>query len=535
METHFELVLLLLAIAAGITAIAKKLNKPYPIALVIVGAIIGILPYEGLEELKSFFAEDEIFRFAIISIFLPTLLGEATLNLPYAHLRENKLPILLLAVAGTMITFVTAGWMTAMFLGLSIQAALVFAALMAPTDPISVLSIFKTLGVNQRLSTIMEGESLINDGLAVVLFTIAAYQYDMIINAGAAGTTIALAEFFKVVIGGLLVGGAFGYFFSRLTSFYDDYPLEIVFSMLLFYGSFFIAEAFHVSGVIAVVIAGLIFGNYGRNIGMSPTTTLSIRTFWDVASLVANSLVFLLVGLEITRIISTVNWLQILIAVAIVLLARSLAVYTSVSLVRSLPSKWKHIINWGGLKGSLSLALALSLPIDFPFREEILMLAFGVVFFSLVIQGLTIKPLVNLLGEKSVQSEQLQYDRISARIYRYNSGRKKLLKMTEQGTLSTIVFQKLKRQYEEELDELNDALEALYDREPALRRASTERAVREALYAEHEALEDLERHHLVSDQITKEEKRYIRDLLERDEMVDRVGVIPDNDQPSNNE
>ncbi|WLD95288.1 Na+/H+ antiporter [Alkalihalobacillus sp. AL-G] len=530
METQFELVLLLLAIAAGITAVAKKLKKPYPIALVIVGAIIGILPYEGLNELKSFFAEDEIFRFAIISIFLPTLLGEATLNLPYAHLRENKVPILLLAALGTVITFVTAGWMTAVFLGLSIQAALVFAALMAPTDPISVLSIFKTMGVNQRLSVIMEGESLINDGLAVVLFSIAAYQYGLIIEAGAAGITIALTEFLKVVIGGLLVGGAFGYFFSRLTSLYDDYPLEIVFSMLLFYGSFFVAEAFHVSGVIAVVIAGLIFGNYGRQIGMSPTTTLSIRTFWDVASLVANSLVFLLVGLEITKIIGSVNWVQIFTAILIVLVARSIAVYTSVGLISSLPSRWKHIFNWGGLKGSLSLALALSLPINFPFREEILMLAFGVVFFSLIVQGLTIKPLVGFLGEKSIRNEQLQYDRIISRIYRYHSGRKQLEKMTEKGTLSPIVFQHLRKQYEDELEELNEALEGLYNKEPSLRKATTDRAIQEALYAEHEALDDLERHHLISDEITKEEKRYVRDLLERDEMGDRVGVIPDTEE-----
>ncbi|MCF6137256.1 Na+/H+ antiporter [Pseudalkalibacillus berkeleyi] len=524
METQFELVLLLLAIAAGITAVAKKFKQPYPIALVVIGVIIGILPFSGLEELKHTFAEDEIFHFAIISIFLPTLLGEATLNLPYSHLKQNKLPILLLAVVGTMITFVTAGWMTAMFLGLSIQAALVFAALMAPTDPISVLSIFKSMGVNHRISTVMEGESLINDGLAVVLFTIAAYQYDVILSAGSAGIGIALGEFLKVVLGGLLVGGAFGYFFSRLTTLFDDYPLEIVFSMLLFYGSFFVAEAFHVSGVIAVVVAGLIFGNYGKKVGMSPTTSLSIRTFWDVASLVANTLVFLLVGLEITRMIDTVNWLQVLIAIGIVVVARSIAVYSTVSFVRSLPKNWKHIFNWGGLKGSLSLALALSLPVEFEYREEILMLAFGVVFFSLIVQGLTIKPLVGFLGEKATQKEQLEYDRIQSRIYRYHSGRKQLEKMAAEGTLSSIVYNRLVHQYDVELKELNEKLESLYEQEPELRKETTARAIRNALYAEHEALEELETRHLISDQVTIEEKRFIRDLLEREEMGENVAL-----------
>ncbi|MGM7701314.1 Na+/H+ antiporter [Pseudalkalibacillus sp. Hm43] len=524
METQFELVLLLLAIAAGITAVAKKWRQPYPIALVIIGVVIGLMPYSGLEELKETFAEDEFFHFAIISIFLPTLLGEATLNLPFSHLKENKMPILLLAVIGTLITFVTAGWMTALFLGLSIQAALVFAALMAPTDPISVLSIFKSMGVNHKISTVMEGESLINDGLAVVLFTIAAYQYDVILDAGTGGIGIALGEFFKVVIGGLLVGGAFGYFFSRLTTFFDDYPLEIVFSMLLFYGSFFVAEAFHVSGVIAVVIGGIIFGNFGTRIGMSPTTSLSIRTFWDVASLVANSLVFLLVGLEITRMVHSVNWIQVLIAIGIVVLARSIAVYSTISFIRSLPKNWKHIFNWGGLKGSLSLALALSLPIDFPFREEILMLAFGVVFFSLVVQGLTIKPLVSLLGEKATKEEKLEYDRIQSRIYRYHSGRKQLERMTAEGTLSSIVYNKLVDQYDGELKELNEELERLYQQEPELRKESTARAIKQALYAEHEALEQLERRHLISNQITEEEKRFIRDLLEREDMGDQVAL-----------
>ncbi|MCF6092612.1 Na+/H+ antiporter [Microaerobacter geothermalis] len=516
METQFELVLLLLAIAAGVTAFAKKLNLPYPIALVIVGAIIGLLPIPGLEELKDFFAEDEVFRFAIISIFLPTLLGEATLKLPFSHLRENRGPILTLALVGTLVSFIVAGLLTVQFLSLPLQAAFVFAALMAATDPVSVLSIFKSMGVNHRLSIIMEGESLINDGVAVVLFTIAAYQMSTFIEAGPFGIAMGLFQFFKVVIGGLLIGGLLAYFFSKLTRFFDDYPLEIIFSMLLFYGAFFISEAFHVSGVIAVVIAGLIFGNYGARIGMSPTTKLNIKNFWDVAALVANSLVFLMVGLEIMRISLWDKWMYIIGAILIVLASRSIAVYTSVGFIRHIPRAWKHVFNWGGLKGSLSIALAFSLPSSFPMREEVLVLAFGVVLFSLIVQGLTIKPLVSWLGVQTGGAALSSYETILSRIYRYTSGKKRLEKMKDEGTLSPVIFRQLGGKYEEQLNDLHHQLNHLYQQNPEIQKEQMERAIKEALYAEHEAVDHLSSHHLISDQVSDEQRKEIIELLEQE-------------------
>lgn len=201
METQFELLLLLLTIAAGTTALAKKIHLPYPIALVITGLVIGLLPIASLNDLKSFIAEDEIFRFTVISIFLPTLLGEAALNLRFSRLNENRKPIITLALLGTLISFAITAWLSGVFLGLPLQVAFVFGALMAPTDPISVLSIFKTMGMHRQLSITMEGESLINDGIAVVLFTIAAYQLNSYLDEGALGYLMVLLEFLKVEIG----------------------------------------------------------------------------------------------------------------------------------------------------------------------------------------------------------------------------------------------------------------------------------------------------------------------------------------------
>ncbi|MEH7116986.1 cation:proton antiporter, partial [Neobacillus vireti] len=271
----FEIGLILVMIAAGVTAIAKKFNRPYPIALVIVGTIIGLVNIPVLEHLKDFITEGEVFNFVIVTLFLPALLGEASLKLPYSHLKENKGPILALAFGGTLLSFLIIGFFMKLLLDFSIPKAFVFAALMSATDPVSVISIFKSVGVNKRLATVVEGESLFNDGLSVVLFKISAFYLLTYLDLGAIGVGYGLWEFFKVISLGLIIGGALGYVFSQLTKQFDDYPLEIIFSIILFYGSFLLAETVHASGVIAVVIAGLIFGNYGAQIGMSPTTKLN--------------------------------------------------------------------------------------------------------------------------------------------------------------------------------------------------------------------------------------------------------------------
>ncbi|MEW9670068.1 cation:proton antiporter [Ammoniphilus sp. 3BR4] len=513
MESQFELVLLLLAIAAGVTAIAKKLDQPYPIALVVVGTIIGLVHIPGLDELKEFVAEDEVFRFAIISIFLPSLLGEATLKLPFYHLKENWKPILALALPGTLISFMVTGFLAFQLLGLSLQVAFAFAALMAATDPVSVLSIFKRLGVSHRLATVMEGESLVNDGVAVVLFSISSVYLLQYMEMGWGGLVLGIGLFFKVAFGGIVIGAVLAYIFSHVTRFYDDYPLEIIFSMILFYGSFFIAEYFHVSGVIAVVVAGIIFGNYGARIGMSPTTKLNIGTFWDVTALVANSLVFLMVGLEITRIDLSDKWTMIALAIVVVLIARSVAVYASLAFSKYIPSSWKHIFNWGGLKGSLSIALALSLPLTFPGREEVIVLAFGVVLFSLIIQGITIKPLVAILGVRSEGEEIAEYEAAISKVHRYLAGRQELQAMREEAIISQVVFARLDHEYRNKLDGAYKKLEELSEMHPELQLEQIETAMKKVLYAEHEAVDQLSKRHVLSALVAEREREEIVDLL----------------------
>ncbi|AIF44943.1 sodium:proton antiporter [Virgibacillus sp. SK37] len=509
----FELGLIMIMIAAGITAIAKKFKKPYPIALVIVGAIIGLSDITVLKPLKDFITEGEVFNFVIITLFLPALLGEAALKLPFSHLNENKAPILTLAFGGTFLSFLIIGFLSMGLLDFPIAAAFVFAAIMSATDPVSVLSIFKGLGVNKKLATIIEGESLFNDGLAVVLFNISAFSLITYLDLGLEGAGLGVWEFIKVISLGLIIGGALGFGFSRLTRYFDDYPLEIIFSIILFYGAFLLAESFHASGVIAVVVAALVFGNYGGKVGMSPTTKLNISNFWDVTALLANSLVFLMVGLEITRIDVHDKWGLIFLAILIVLIARSVAVYTSLLFIRNIPTSWKHIFNWGGLKGSLSIALVLSLPRDFPGREDILIVAFSVVLFSLVIQGLTIKGLLSWLGITRKREGHEEYEEIIAHSHQYEAAIQEINKVKRNLFIAQPVSEEIVHAYKEKLDKLHEEMHQLLEKYPNLKEEQQIVLRKYALYAQHEAVELLESNDVISSEIAEREKEAVTEKL----------------------
>lgn len=396
----FVQILIMLAIAISVVGIARKIKQPDTIALVLVGLVLGItsFPIPLINQAEEFITQSSVFQVIIISLFLPILLGDATLKLPFHDLYKQKNTVIGMALGGTFLSFIIIGFSGHYLIGLPIAVAFTFAALMSATDPISVLSIFKSAGVSKKLSTIMEGESLLNDGIAIVLFQIASVYLLTYIEMGWAGIGSGVLLFFKFALGGILVGVVLGFIFSQVIRFYDDYPFEIAVSALLFFGSYFIAEHFHVSGVIAVVAGGFVFGDYGGKIGMSEITQRYINSFWDVIALIANSLIFLIVGLEIRNIDFDGQWKIIIIAILIVIGARMIALYLSTRPAKSLSRRERILLNWGGLKGSLSIALALSLPVSFEGRETVLLLTFSVVLFSLLVQGLTLKPLIKILG-----------------------------------------------------------------------------------------------------------------------------------------
>lgn len=509
-----EMVFILLVLAVGVTALAKKANKPYSIALVIIGAAVGFMPIWGvLEEVKVFFASDEIFRTAVIVIFLPALLGEASLKLSFRDVRRNRGPLVTLAFLGTFIAYVVTGGLAHFVMGLPLETALVFGALMSATDPVSVLSIFKNLGVNRRLAIIMEGESLINDGVAVVIFKLSAFSLASIVALGAWGAAVGLATFLKVAAGGMAVGVTLGFLISQTVRFFDDYPLENAMSVVLFYGAYLVAEYIGVSGVIAVVAAGLVLGNYGTVIGMSPTTRLSVSVFWDTITLVANSLVFILVGLEISRINMAEHAAQIVAAIGLVLLGRSCAVYISTAW-SGLPWPWKHIMNWGGLKGSLSVALALSLPLDFPGRDMLIALTFGNVFFSLVAQGLTVAPVVRFLGLQKTFQGLKEYENLSFELQQALAANDELYRLRAEGRVSPPVFNKLESENLARIDRMHRELDDLYGEYPELLQEQECAARRKLLYAEHQAVEKLLGEGVLSEETGSEKKHLVLERLE---------------------
>jgi len=250
---------------------------PYALALVITGLAVGaagLLPQVELDPQILF------------AIFLPPLLFEAAINMQVSLLMENWKPVTIYALFGTVLAFLFTACAAHYFLGLPIAAALIFGVLISPTDPISVIAIFRETGVGKNLSMIMEAESAFNDGVAIVLFTL------LVSFASGHNTTLlkGVGSFFVVAAGGAALGSAIGIVASLVTREFNDHLLEIMLSTVVVFGSYLSAEWLHVSGVIAVVAAGLVVGSYGMHKGMSPTTRLAVNSFWEYTAFAVNSL-----------------------------------------------------------------------------------------------------------------------------------------------------------------------------------------------------------------------------------------------------
>jgi CPA1 family monovalent cation:H+ antiporter len=394
---HPELGLLLLLTVASLVAVAARLTRlPYAIGLVLAGLLLGnALAYSGPHLSKQL----------LFLVVLPGLLFEAAYQMHFADFWRARLSILTLAVPGLVVaTFMTAylvWWgVNALAPGsLAFIEALVFGALISATDPISVLAIFRTLGVDQRLAVIVEAESLFNDGTAIVIFGIVlAMASGSPLSAGGA-----VVEFLRVAGLGVGVGLGVGAAVSLLARTQDDAMIGITLTMLSAYGAFISAELLGLSGVIACVVAGMVAGTWGARGRTSAATRGAVDAFWSYAAFLLNSFVFLLMGVEI-NLSRLLHYLpQILVGWVAINLARATFVYAKYALMRAAgssawPLSWAAVLTWGGLRGGLSMVLALSLPIGFGHRELILHMTFGVVLLTLLVQGLSIKPLLRRVG-----------------------------------------------------------------------------------------------------------------------------------------
>jgi CPA1 family monovalent cation:H+ antiporter len=393
-----EFLIWLLIAASTIAVLTKYLRIPYTVALVLGGLLLSLLHLSFLSPLQPNQRPNWLTPDVILILFLPALVFEGSVKIDVRDLLRDAAPLLVLANIGVLLATLVTGYLVHWVIGLPILIALLFGAIISATDPISVLAIFKGLRMDKRLSIIIECESVLNDGTAVVLFQILLAA----VVAGGLSPAKGIAHFLWAVVGGAVLGSVLGYAASKITQTIDDPQVEITLTTIAAYGSYLLANHLYLSGVIATAAAGLMVGNFGAKKGMSTRTRTALESFWEYIAFVMNSLVFLLIGLEVHINALANAWRPILFAIAAVMIGRSLSVYFLVPVnnlfAEKIPFRWQHVIVWGGLRGALALALALSLDNTFPYRDRILDLTFGVVVFSILAQGLTMKPLLRVLG-----------------------------------------------------------------------------------------------------------------------------------------
>jgi CPA1 family monovalent cation:H+ antiporter len=499
------LIIELLLIVSLVALVVRRLRIPYTVALVVVGLLITF------QQPQQISLTPEL----ILSLFIPPLVFEAAFHLEFKSLRENWLPIIGLAIPGVLLTTAMVGAIVSWGVGISLTSGLVFGALIAATDPVAVVALFKALGAPKRLTTLVESESLFNDGTAIVIFKLmlvialsaAAGNADAA-HGGSFDLLTATVDFVRVSAGGLLVGVGLGWIIAQIIARVDDYLIETMLTTVLAFGTYLVAERFHVSGVLAVVAAGIITGNIGLK-GMSPTTRIVLFNFWEVLAFVANSLVFLLIGLDVNLREIGANILPIGVALFAVLLSRALVVYgltflTNLRTANKVPLGFRHVLFWGGLRGAISLALALSLPAALAERNLLLVMTFGVVLFTLLAQGTTMQLLMRRLGIGQPEKLELEYERRHGRLLAAQAALRRVNEMHTGNTLSLTTWEEIEPELRKQVADANAAQTALLEEHPDLQTEEREDAILEGLRAQRAALAQMLSSGMISDAVYEE-------------------------------
>jgi monovalent cation:H+ antiporter, CPA1 family len=407
MHSPFDLLALLLVISAGLAYLNHQvLRLPLTVGLLVGAAgsalmliaLDAVLPVLGLKSAIRDLVGSINFPATLLNGFLAFLLFAGALQVNSADMFSRKWTILALATLATLLStgLVAVALLAAsrlLGLGISLPWCLVFGALISPTDPVSVLDVLKRVGIPRRLQATVAGESLFNDGIGVVLFTLMlSLATRPQVDDFGAGTIAGL--FLLQAVGGGFLGLGLGYLAFLLIRGVDDYNVELIISLALASGTYSVAGLLGVSGPIAVVVAGILIGNHGMDRAMSETTQQHLMTFWRLVEQILNAVLFLMIGLEIAAIdLDGRNIIAMMAMIPAILVIRWLSVAASaLPLNLHLARRYRSllILTWGGLRGGLSVAMALSLPAD-PSKNSILTIAYGIVVFSIVVQGLTLE------------------------------------------------------------------------------------------------------------------------------------------------
>jgi CPA1 family monovalent cation:H+ antiporter len=389
-----------LVTVAGLVGLAvHRLAIPYSVALVVLGLIgAAILPLQL-----------QVSPEVVLLVLLPGLVFEASLRIHASDFRRMFGGVALLAVPGVLVSAAVVAGVLYAATGLPVELGFVVGAMVAATDPVAVISTFKQLGSPRRLATLIESESLFNDGTAIVIFMVA-------VGAVVGGVTPsgAIVSVVTTVVLSTVIGLVSGFAFSRLIAIVDDHLIELTLSLAAAYGTYLAADRIHQSGIIATVVAGLVIGDHVRRVGMSERSLEALDTVWEFFAFLVTAVVFLLIGLAISfgdvlSSLPSIAW-----GVLAILVGRAIVVYALLGptsrllLGRRLPVAWLHVLFWAGLRGAVAIAMALSLPLDFPQRQLLQEITFGIVLFTLLVQGTTVEWLIERVGAgRAVQGDAM--------------------------------------------------------------------------------------------------------------------------------
>ncbi|MBN1436941.1 MAG: sodium:proton antiporter [Sedimentisphaerales bacterium] len=402
----FGLAAILLTITAVFSYINHRFIKlPVSIGLMLTSLVValGLMVMRGLGWEVEQAAEEAIrgidFDKLLLEGMLALLLFAGALHVNINDLRQRKWLIGVFATLGVIGSTLLIGggaYLIAGVFGYEVVFinCLLFGALISPTDPIAVLAIMKKAKAEKSIETVLAGESLFNDGVGVVIFIVLLEIASM--GSSSAGH---IATLFAIEAGGgIVLGLALGYLAYRLLKSIDDYQIEIMITLALVFGGYSLAHALHTSGPIAMVVAGLLIGNHGRNFAMSARTRQHLDMFWTIVDGILNAILFVLIGLEVVVLsLSGEALIAGLILIPVVLIARFITVAAPLALLdktHDLPKGATRILTWGGLRGGIAVALALSIPLSNPQRNLLLTITYVVVAFAILVQGTTIKRLI---------------------------------------------------------------------------------------------------------------------------------------------
>jgi CPA1 family monovalent cation:H+ antiporter len=502
--------IILLLVATGVALVSRRLRIPYIAGLVLAGlAITELLPHRIRLDSSLIF-----------NLFLPILLFEAALNTDISRLRSTIKPIALLAGPGILLCAGITSVLLKLELGLDWIPASLVGVMLSITDTALVIAVFKEVSaVPHRLVTLVEGESLLNDDVALVLFSLILTVY----TTGSLSPLDVVQEFLFVIIGGALVGIALGYLSIGLLTQADDPLGSILLTVAIALGAFQAGQFLHVSGVVAVVVAGLIVGNFEHSQVTSASTQVTLFSFWEYAGFGVNTFIFLLIGLEINVITLWETLPAVLLAFIAYQVGRALTVYPLLSLVpffdRPIPMRWRHVLFLGNIKGSLSTALALSLPLALPGREKLIAIVLGVVLLSLVGQGLTLPWAVRRLKLSYRSESHQQIEELQAQLMTAKAAQDELDGLLKSGVLPKSIYEEMRSAYQVRVAASERTLRDIYNQRLGLStesrsdRTKLDAIRRQLLLAEKGALTDALRRRILSEEVVQERIKTLNEKL----------------------